>query len=1773
MNFKSLFKRCRNKICCGVEDAAHDVLVPIAGAIAPYVPDHVEATICFCFSWNGMPYNVISEGDFAGLYNTVEHLVGHSDFEIVGPRGLSILEDEWIFTDACVPVEIVEHKDYTIECVVKTPVGSFVVQCEWDFEALYAEVDRRIVGDYYITSTSGKILRPSLEVRHLGGMKRIYAEVHLTLSGGFWSSAMGQPKNVNWDSVMNASYPFIALRKLLMHLQKDGLHIADVIEDVLIAAYQIYKSKSRADVMLAAAIFIKSRSKKSICEHALTLSERFVTGIMLSMDTQANDGDFDALKQINDFRDLIGKWEELSQTTIAKKLMVVIKYLIAFGCFEKIGIKHNANNQKKMEELAVSPFNVGGLIYSVVDFASFAIQRGLMYHRTGEWSVFLHGPKTYAEWFDRCMEVKRHAASVGNLDAQGTTYFKFVNDIKRCIEEGKAIVKFSSRDNSPEFRAARHLLNEIMIIEANVLTQKSAQQERRAPFGVLVYGHSSVAKSMFCKMLFYYYGKVLNLPQGDEYKYTRNSADQYWSGFSSDKWCIQLDDVAYLSSAKAMEDPSLTELIALVNNVPLVPNQAALEDKGRTPVRAKFVIATSNTKDMNAPAYFQCPLAVQRRLPWVITVRPKPEYERKDAPGMIDPTKMEPLDGGWPDYWIISIDKVVPGGKIGGDRDGAKHENIKTFSDVNLFLDWFKEVVFEFEAIQAKAMRGDEDMKNIDLCLACNRVKKNCECLTLQAGTKVVLPSHLEWGDTFIISDEDDLETQFHSKYEFVQTQYYCTTVVMRQGKVVRKYTCPADVVTEATLRRDAVADKDIADVLEAVLEAQRTRNAESNTWTAYVASKLLVWYFKSPALRTMCALAARVPLVAPFVSALVMSNLTHTSYSRAVWVLMGEYVESLFMNRHWKRVVLLLSVLMVSCTAYAMYHRATQSTDIEDSEEETEEVPKLTVDLDAQVKTSWHQHAVLEPKFELRKATPEETFRKTEKENIWKKEDYCVNSFDLTPVMRNYATLPREQFFDLIRRNCARLDVRVDNHVRKANAFCVGGRLWMTNNHIFRTDTLKFKISLRIDAESGGLNRNVTFVVEEAEVFRMPQYDVAWFIAGPMDVRKDLTSLFTTREYNVCSRGAYIGLNDDASPKEVGIRNMVPIRQLYAPLGYEFDYYAGRVAVDTNDGDCGSVAVHHEPSACILGIHQLGGRMNQAYSVRVTKDMVEEAKAHFGVQLLQSGEVKISAPSAEKTLGPLHHKSSTRWVESGTAAVFGSFAGFKPKPRSRVKPTLLGKEIQEERGWEIPFGAPDLKDWRPWRHALLDTTAQTHLFTESEILSVANEYVEQVSAELDFETLAENQPLSLHAAVNGIDGVQFIDKMNFNTSMGEPYCKSKKHFVRGTEDGKKEFVPEVMEEIARIEACYAAGVRANPVFSGQLKDEARALKKIADGKIRVFTGAPAAWSVVMRKYCLPFVRMMQMNPLAFESAPGCVVQSLEWEKYHEYLTQFGKDRMIAGDYGKFDKKMSPMLIRGAFHILAKFARKAGWSESEVQVFYLLAEDCAYPYVNFNGDLLMFFGSNPSGQALTVVVNCLVNCMYMRLMYRKLNPANESLSFKKNVALLTYGDDNEMGVSRGCDWFNHTAISEKLAEYGVEYTMADKESKSRPFINIEETSFLKRGWRWDEDVGAILAPLEIDSIRKMLCIRVATSDVGETFHMASVICAANNEWFFHGKEVFEREHAWLQTLIDRHELHDEVSICRFETWDSLVDRFWRASKGVFTKRLGVCDGTRGESPK
>ena len=149
----------------------------------------------------------------------------------------------------------------------------------------------------------------------------------------------------------------------------------------------------------------------------------------------------------------------------------------------------------------------------------------------------------------------------------------------------------------------------------------------------------------------------------------------------------------------------------------------------------------------------------------------------------------------------------------------------------------------------------------------------------------------------------------------------------------------------------------------------------------------------------------------------------------------------------------------------------------------------------------------------------------------------------------------------------------------------------------------------------------------------------------------------------------------------------------------------------------------------------------------------------------------------------------------------------------------------------------------------------------------------------------------------------------------------------------------------------------------------------------------------------------------------------------------------------------------------------------------------------------------------------------MRYCYLVLNPVHECETFKENVHLMTYGDDNVMGISTCAPWFNHTSIQEVLADHGVTYTMADKESASVPFINIDDVTFLKRSWRWDEDVKAFLAPLEHDSIEKMLLTCVESKSVSPQQQALSIATSAVNEYFFYGKEVFEEKRKMMLDII------------------------------------------------
>lgn len=152
--------------------------------------------------------------------------------------------------------------------------------------------------------------------------------------------------------------------------------------------------------------------------------------------------------------------------------------------------------------------------------------------------------------------------------------------------------------------------------------------------------------------------------------------------------------------------------------------------------------------------------------------------------------------------------------------------------------------------------------------------------------------------------------------------------------------------------------------------------------------------------------------------------------------------------------------------------------------------------------------------------------------------------------------------------------------------------------------------------------------------------------------------------------------------------------------------------------------------------------------------------------------------------------------------------------------------------------------------------------------------------------------------------------------------------------------------------------------------------------------------------------------------------------------------------------------------------------------------------------------------------------------------------------LATYGDDNIMGVSKECPGFNHTRIAVAMKLIGVEYTMAEKEAVSVPYINIDDSSFLKRKFVFDKDIGAVLAPLDHSSIDKMLTSRLVKSDQTDEVHAMCVIETAVREYFFYGKKKFNERRAYFKDLVVRAKLENWVRDSTFPTFDVLAYDFW-----------------------
>jgi hypothetical protein len=244
-------------------------------------------------------------------------------------------------------------------------------------------------------------------------------------------------------------------------------------------------------------------------------------------------------------------------------------------------------------------------------------------------------------------------------------------------------------------------------------------------------------------------------------------------------------------------------------------------------------------------------------------------------------------------------------------------------------------------------------------------------------------------------------------------------------------------------------------------------------------------------------------------------------------------------------------------------------------------------------------------------------------------------------------------------------------------------------------------------------------------------------------------------------------------------------------------------------------------------------------------------------------------------------------------------------------------------------------------------------------------------------------------------------------------------------------------------------------------------------------------------------------------------------------MIRFGADRVVAGDFKAFDQQMPAELVLYSFELMLSLAKRAGYTENDLIIMKGIATDVAYPMIEINGEFVQLFGSNPSGQNLTVYTNSVVNSLYHRCAYYTVYKNKDVPPFNEVMSLMTYGDDCKGSVKVGYDEFNHTSIANALRVAGVEYTMADKTSESVPFISNCDASFLKRNAVWNDEIQMWFGPLEEDSIMKSLHSVLRSKVLSPEELAACNMDGALREYFYHGKEIYEDRRAKMQRVASK----------------------------------------------
>ncbi len=1277
----------------------------------------------------------------------------------------------------------------------------------------------------------------------------------------------------------------------------------------------------------------------------------------------------------------------------------------------------------------------------------------------------------------------------------------------------------------------RKKLDQIHMWEASFYQSRVQGGQKEKPYSVGIFGGTSVGKSTIANVIMISVLMMNEYSAADNRLITVNDSDKFMSNYRSHINGVFIDDLGNTKPDYVERAPTAL-MIQLVNNIRSYANMAEAHLKGVVSMEPVVVVNTKNVKDGCASVYSNEPASITRR-EITITAVVKPEYA--GLGGMLDSDKVMRLcphlfGETWrvPDLWNLRVEQSFP--VKSPHKDGTSTIGWKVVCDdrgnpldkasLPEVLKWMKKDSARHFDVQRKLVASANNIAD--------RVTMCPECIA-------PWPDVCECGKCPYFLDEKG---------------------VVRDKRIPETATKGDPVSAEAEITfKPNLGEKLIAGVWFWYQRRQPAytswiakKTAEIETKTTEWCLERLDWLETSRWLIWTNWVPTQILYDKRFVRLLWWSQKAELCHNIKMSVLNSFLMmgATIFLALCLHPIILCLLFPQIYRLVFTVeYEKQILYSRVVGDNQAMPKVFKMYRDRHVAWITSaftciavLYGIACVYKAFKVVPSKPQGNLAPTSNEEL-EKRDKEANPWAVVvspmPSSERSSTMTVDQLMSLCQKNLVHMTLYCKDGDRKfafrSNAFFICSNVALIPSHTWDKYDSFDGVFVRHDPQKVG--GNFSCPIHKCHSYTVPGTDLClvWIPNGG-DWKNLSDYLPVEKFHDTPARLCYKNEGGEifTSKLRMKVRHVQAFKWFFGAT-YDLDFL-------TFEGLCMAPLVTETKSPVIGGFH-LGGTDNSNHGCSglllrsQLDDALKELRKLDGVLLSKSeGTLMKQQMGVQYFETPdVHPKSPLNFLEPGSnIKVYGSVKG-RVTYYSDVVRTCISDTVKEVCGVPCKWGKPKFHRWKPWYASLSNSAFPSPGVEPDYLVWAVRDYVTPIIETINkFDAIKKwIRPLSRMENVCGIDGVRFIDPLKKGTSVGYPLSGPKRDHMTllDPKDHPGFSCPAELDEIfwtaaEDMEKAYLAGERAYPIFKACLKDEPTSLDK---DKVRVFQGAPLAMQLLVRKYFLPIARALSMIPLLSECAVGINAQGPEWDQLAHHLRKHGEENILAGDYSKYDLRMPAQATFAAFRVMIDIARSQGYSERDITIMEGIATDICYPLMAYNGDLIQHFGSNPSGQNLTVYINSIVNSLLFRCAFKHITGGDTP--FREAVALSTYGDDAKSSVSSEFPDFNHLAVAEYLGSRGMKFTMPDKTSDPTPYMSDTAADFLKRKNIWNDDVKMFMGALDENSIFKSLHTVLKSTSVTPEQHAMGNIDDALREWFLHGREVYEKRRTEMQEVAQR----------------------------------------------